>query len=189
MGKKILKIGLRVLDGAVTALLVALLACQGYVLFARTVLKKPNPTVFGFHSAVVLTGSMADAIQPEDFIVTRRQKSYSVGDIVTYTAGDTTVTPASSKKPPPASSRRAMPTTPRTEKSPPSVSSVGSFGFSPAAARLCGFCKARWAGCVRRWGLGRWCFCPPGGREKSEWNEKRREDARWRKREKKADCR
>lgn len=92
MGKKILKTGLRVFDGAVTALLVALLACQGYVLFARTVLKQPNPTVFGFHSAVVLTGSMADAIRPEDFIVTRRQKSYAVGDIVTYTAGDTTVT-------------------------------------------------------------------------------------------------
>ena len=48
--------------------------------------------VLGFSSAVVLTGSMAEAIQPDDVIITHRQDAYKVGDIVTYQTGTMSVT-------------------------------------------------------------------------------------------------
>ena len=63
-----------------------------YRLAARGIFKVKNPTVFGFSSAVVLTGSMSDAIEPDDFIITHKQSDYTVGDIVTYQIGGTPVT-------------------------------------------------------------------------------------------------
>ena len=63
-----------------------------YRLAAREIFKVKSPTVFGFSSAVVLTGSMSGAIEPDDLIITRKQSNYTVGDIVTYQTGGTPVT-------------------------------------------------------------------------------------------------
>ena len=63
-----------------------------YRLAAREIFKVKAPTVFGFSSAVVLTGSMSGTIEPDDFIITRKQSDYTVGDIVMYQTGGTPVT-------------------------------------------------------------------------------------------------
>ena len=59
---------------------------------AREIFKVKNPTVFGYSSAVVLTGSMSGTIEPDDLIITHKQSIYKVGDIVMYQTGGTPVT-------------------------------------------------------------------------------------------------
>lgn len=92
MTVKIFRRALRALEILITVILALLLAAEIYVLAAENIFKKQNATVFGFKTAVVLTGSMSGTIEPNDLIVTRRQKSYSVGDIITYSAVGTPVT-------------------------------------------------------------------------------------------------
>ncbi len=92
MLKKIIKISSKLFSTLITVLLAVVLICQVYTIFTKTVLKKQYVTVFGFHSAVVLTGSMSDAINPNDIIITKSQKNYEIGDIVTYKTAGTPVT-------------------------------------------------------------------------------------------------
>lgn len=92
MTAEILRRVLQALKILITVILALLLAAEIYILAAENIFKKQNATVFGFKTAVVLTGSMSGTIEPNDLIVTRRQKSYSVGDIITYSAGGTPVT-------------------------------------------------------------------------------------------------
>ena len=82
---RILKILILVIVGIV-------LLANLYRLAAREIFKVKDPTVFGYSSAVVLTGSMSGAIEPDDLIITRKQSDYTVGDIVTYQTGGTPVT-------------------------------------------------------------------------------------------------
>lgn len=77
--------------GVLIALLALLLAYDGYILIARACGVRA-PTVFGFSTAAVATGSMAPAIDAGDLIVTRAQDGYEVGDVVTYLAADGTST-------------------------------------------------------------------------------------------------
>ena len=77
--------------GVLAVLLALLLIYDGYILIAKASGVRA-PTVFGFATAAVATGSMAPAIDAGDLIVTRAQKSYAVGDIVTYLAPDGTST-------------------------------------------------------------------------------------------------
>ena len=90
--KKIIKKSLKVLNIAITVLLAVILLSNLYTLAARKLTGKQSPTVFGFSSAVVLTGSMQGAINPNDMIITKSQRDYSVGDIVMYEGGTATVT-------------------------------------------------------------------------------------------------
>ena len=82
---RILKILILVIVGIV-------LLANLYRLAAREIFKVKDPTVFGYSSAVVLTGSMSGAIEPDDFIITHKQSDYTVGDIVMYQTGGTPVT-------------------------------------------------------------------------------------------------
>ena len=83
--RRVIKISILVIVGIV-------LLANLYRLAAREIFKVKSPTVFGFSSAVVLTGSMSGAIDPDDLIITRKQSDYTVGDIVTYQTGGTPVT-------------------------------------------------------------------------------------------------
>ena len=83
--RRVIKISILVIAGIV-------LLANLYRLAAREIFKVKSPTVFGFSSAVVLTGSMSGAIEPDDLIITRKQSDYIVGDIVTYQTGGTPVT-------------------------------------------------------------------------------------------------
>ena len=83
--RRVIKISILVIAGI-------FLLANLYRLAAREIFKVNSPTVFGFSSAVVLTGSMSGAIEPDDLIITRKQSNYTVGDIVTYQTGGTPVT-------------------------------------------------------------------------------------------------
>ncbi len=86
------RIALKVLNGVITAVLILVIIANIYTLIVRKVTGSQNVTVFGFSSAVVLTGSMSETIEPNDMIITKSQKSYSVGDIIMYEGNSTTVT-------------------------------------------------------------------------------------------------
>ena len=82
---RILKILILVIVGIV-------LLANLYRLAAREIFKVDASTVFGYSSAVVLTGSMSGTVDPDDLIITHKQSEYEVGDVVTYRTGGTPVT-------------------------------------------------------------------------------------------------
>lgn len=73
------------------AVLALALACNLYVLGAR-IAGVRHPSVFGFSTAIVLSGSMEPALHVDDLIVVRAQEAYSVGDVVTFESGGSLVT-------------------------------------------------------------------------------------------------
>ena len=48
--------------------------------------------MLGLRSAVVLTGSMSGAIEPDDLVVTHAETAYAAGDIIMFRSGGHTVT-------------------------------------------------------------------------------------------------
>ena len=90
--EKVLKVLRRTLQAIALAVVALILITNLYRIAAREIFKTKAPTVFGYSSAVVLTGSMSGTIEPNDLIVTHKQNEYQVGDIVTYQTGGTPVT-------------------------------------------------------------------------------------------------
>lgn len=90
--KKFLRVLCRVLRLTLFTVLVAALLGVSYPAAAKAFFGQKNSTFFGFSSAVVLTGSMSPALEPNDIIVSRKQSSYAVGDIITFDAGGSSVT-------------------------------------------------------------------------------------------------
>ena len=82
----------RILQALILIIAGVVLLANLYRLAAREIFKVKAPTVFGYSSAVVLTGSMSGTIEPDDFIITHEQSDYRVGDIVMYQTGSTPVT-------------------------------------------------------------------------------------------------
>lgn len=90
--KKFLRVLCRVLRSVFRAALGILLLAGLYLAGAKVFEGQTHPTFFGFSSSVVLTGSMSPALEPNDIIVSRKQSSYAVGDIITFDAGGSSVT-------------------------------------------------------------------------------------------------
>ena len=65
-----------------------LVVYNSYILIARTLFKNGMPVIFGFACATVVSGSMADEIDVGDFIITKSQKEYAVGDVITFYDGE-----------------------------------------------------------------------------------------------------
>lgn len=82
----------KILQMVVTALLAVLLACNLYILIAGTVLGIEHPNIFGFSTAVVVSGSMEPALSIDDMLVIRKGESYGTGDIITFQSGENLVT-------------------------------------------------------------------------------------------------
>lgn len=91
-GRKAVRTAGKICGSVVTVLLAALLAANLYVLAAQRLLGVESPAVLGLRSAVVLTGSMSGAIEPDDLVVTHEQASYRAGDIIMFRSGSNTVT-------------------------------------------------------------------------------------------------
>ena len=89
--KQAARVAGKICSGAVTAVLAVLLAANLYVLAAQRLGVK-DPAVLGLRSAVVLTGSMSGAIEPDDLVVTYEEASYAAGDIIMFRSGSHTVT-------------------------------------------------------------------------------------------------
>ncbi len=88
MKKKLWKI----LQSALLAALSLVLLCNLYVMGAKWLLHRANPTVFGWSWAVVLSGSMEPAVRLDDLIIAKAQDSYRVGDIITFESGSSLTT-------------------------------------------------------------------------------------------------
>ena len=82
--RKFLKVLGKILNIAVTALLAVLVAVNLYTFAARKITGEPQPTVFGYASAVVLSGSMEPAISVNDMVIIHKQQSYELQDVVMY---------------------------------------------------------------------------------------------------------
>lgn len=82
----------RILCWILTILLFAVLFFNVYSFIARAATDNPYPLIFGYGTAVVLSGSMEEAISVNDLVVYRQQDSYEVGDIVSYNTGSSLVT-------------------------------------------------------------------------------------------------
>lgn len=87
-----LKIAQKVISGFFVVLLAALFILNLYTIVMQQVFDEQNPSVFGFSSAVVISGSMEPAISVDDMVIVRAQESYELQDIVMYEGGQSTVT-------------------------------------------------------------------------------------------------
>lgn len=82
----------RIVSWLITALLAVLLTCNLYTIGVRCFTGAPQPAVFGWSWAVVISGSMEPEIQVNDMVIVHEEASYAVGDIITYESGDSVVT-------------------------------------------------------------------------------------------------
>lgn len=89
---KTLKVLGRILSIAITVILGLLLAFNLYTIVARFITKELQPDVFGFSTAVVISGSMSDSIEVNDMVVIHRQEGYEIGDVVTFETDGSLVT-------------------------------------------------------------------------------------------------
>lgn len=88
----VLKLLWRGIQVVLTLVLAALLACNLYLIAAQRFLGVEHPTVFGFTTAVVASGSMSPALEVDDLILIHAQDSYEPGDVITYESGSSLVT-------------------------------------------------------------------------------------------------
>lgn len=77
---------------ALTLILGILLLCNLSLLFMERVMGVEHPTLFGFSTAVIVSGSMEPSLAVDDLIFNCAQKEYQVGDIITFQSGDALVT-------------------------------------------------------------------------------------------------
>ncbi len=89
---KPIKAILRGLQIAVTAVLALLLAANLSLIAARLITGNPNARVLGFHWAVVMSGSMEPEISLDDLVISKKQKEYAPGDVITFVNGTSLTT-------------------------------------------------------------------------------------------------
>lgn len=89
---RILKSAGRILSILLTLALAFILACNVYLIAARSITGQRQPTVFGYSSAVVISGSMSGTIEVNDMIIARSAESYGPGDIISFDTGSSIVT-------------------------------------------------------------------------------------------------
>lgn len=82
----------RILSTIVTIILALVLAGNIYIIAAKKITGKAQPTFLGWASAVVISGSMEPEIHVNDMVVFRAQTEYSVGDIIVFQNGDSLIT-------------------------------------------------------------------------------------------------
>ncbi len=81
-----------VFQGLVILCMIGLLLVSLYPFLARQLFGIRHPTVFGYSTAIVVSGSMAEAIDVNDVVVIRKEAAYAPEDIVSYVQGDLLIT-------------------------------------------------------------------------------------------------
>lgn len=87
-----LKLAGRIVSGMVTALLAFLLVCNLYSTAMQKITGENQVGVFGYSSAVVISGSMSGSIEVNDMVIIHKQDNYAVGDVITFESGNSLVT-------------------------------------------------------------------------------------------------
>lgn len=82
----------RILSTVFNILLVLLICANLYIFAARKLTDTLQPTVLGYSSAIVASGSMSGSIEVNDLIVTRSAEIYKIGDIISFEGGNFLVT-------------------------------------------------------------------------------------------------
>ena len=80
---KFLRISTKIISILLTAVLSVILVCNLYTIAARAITGQLQPTVFGFSAAVVISGSMQDAIEIDDMILTHKGKEV-LGELIEF---------------------------------------------------------------------------------------------------------
>ena len=76
----------------INTLILLLLCLNLYTIFAKNVFHIKYPTIMGYYSAVVVSGSMSGSIEVDDMVITQKQSEYRVSDIITFVNSGTAVT-------------------------------------------------------------------------------------------------
>ena len=90
--RKVLRAAKIALKCVLAAAMGLLLVYNVYMLVARYALGDGMPTLFGYGGAVIVSGSMEDALGVNDFVITKAEDEYSVGDIITFYHGGVYIT-------------------------------------------------------------------------------------------------
>lgn len=90
--QKILRYLGKIVQVFVTALLVLLLVSNLYLIIMNRIMGVEYPTIFGYSTAVVVSGSMEPALSVDDLIVSHVRPSYQEGDIITFQSGNSLTT-------------------------------------------------------------------------------------------------
>ena len=85
--RKVLRAAKIALKCVLAAAMGLLLVYNVYMLVARYALGDGMPTLFGYGGAVIVSGSMEDALGVNDFVITKAEDEYTVGDIITFYHG------------------------------------------------------------------------------------------------------
>lgn len=88
IGKFIRKVG----SICLLLLMLSVIGCNLYMIVQRVCYQEAYPMIFGYTTAVAVSGSMADVIEIDDLVVVHREDHYELGDIVTYQCGKSLVT-------------------------------------------------------------------------------------------------
>lgn len=75
-----------------TVLLAFLLLCNLYLMIMNGIMGVDHPTIFGYSTAVVASGSMEPALSIDDLVLNHTEDSYGEGDIITFQNGDSLTT-------------------------------------------------------------------------------------------------
>lgn len=73
-----------VVRSLLAVVLVLLVVYNAYMLVQRYVYGNTMPSVFGYASAVVVSGSMEPEISVGDMVVVRAEQAYTEGDVITF---------------------------------------------------------------------------------------------------------
>lgn len=85
---KALKICGKVFSGIIMALLVLVIIFNVSNLVLRKTTNELQPRIFGYSSAVILSGSMEPTISVNDIVIYKEKETYEVGDIVIFANAD-----------------------------------------------------------------------------------------------------
>jgi signal peptidase len=81
---KVLGLVKKILSYLGTAILAVLIIVVGWLAIDKFILGNPVPSIFGYSSLYVSTGSMQGPIDEGDMIIIKKTDDYKIGDIVTY---------------------------------------------------------------------------------------------------------
>lgn len=90
--QKILRCTGKTAQVLMTVLLAFLLTCNLYLIMMERIMGVDHPTIFGFSTAVVASGSMEPALSVDDLVLNHTEDSYGQGDIITFQNGNSLTT-------------------------------------------------------------------------------------------------
>lgn len=88
---EVLKITKKVFGWIGTGLLAILIVVASWLSIDKYIIKSEIPSIFGYSSLIVATGSMSGTLEEGDLIIIKDTGDYKIGDIVTFFQKDDTI--------------------------------------------------------------------------------------------------